>query len=111
MATFTYTPSFPASQMSKPRVNTIEFGDGYRQSVSYGLNPDLKAWTLVFDNRNDTERNNIIAFLEARKGSESFDWTDPFNNSLKWTCTEWNVDFTSSNKNSIRATFVQIAEP
>ena len=111
MATFTYTASFPATQRSAPRVRTVSFGDGYEQRLAYGENRDAKSWNLVFSNRTDTERNNIIAFLEARGGSESFDWTDPNGTAGKYKCSDWSVEMPSFNKNTVRATFDQVFEP
>jgi phage-related protein len=70
MATFTYTPSFTATEQSQPKVRSTQFGDGYSQRLRYGLNTDPKAWRLTFLNRVDTERENILAFLEARGGAE-----------------------------------------
>ena len=77
MATFSYTPSFDATEASKPRVVTFQAGDGYQQRVGFGLHRDGKEWQLQFLNRTDTERDNILAFLEARGTVESFDWTPP----------------------------------
>lgn len=111
MATFTYTPSFTATEQSQPRVRTVQFGDGYSQRLRYGLNTDPKIWRLIFSNRSDAERNNILAFLEARQGTQAFDWTSPRGNSGKYICTEWNMDMLNCNNNTIAATFVQVFEP
>ena len=77
MATFTYIPSFSATESSKPRVRTFKAGDGYEQRVRFGLRTDPKEWQLTFSERTDTEAGGILAFLEARGGAESFDWTPP----------------------------------
>ena len=111
MPTFSYTPSFPATERSTPTVRTVAFGDGYEQRLAYGLNRDAKTWNLSFNNRTDAERNNITAFLEARGGVESFDWTDPHGTAGKYKCSDWSVDMPSYNKNTIRATFDQVFEP
>ena len=111
MATFTYTPSFPATEQSEPKVNTVSFGDGYRQSIQFGLQRDPKNWVLTFSNRTDTERDNILAFLEARKGTESFDWTPPRGSAAKFICSKWSVQMPNYNKNTVRATFEEVFEP
>lgn len=77
MATFTFIPSFSATESSKPRVRTFKAGDGYEQRVRFGLRTDPKVWQLTFSERTDTEAGGILAFLEARGGAESFDWTPP----------------------------------
>ena len=111
MATFTYTASYSASESSKPRVSKVQFGDGYEQRLRYGLNVDPKSWQLTFTNRTNSEREQILGFLEARAGSESFDWTPPRGSAGKYVCSEWNMDMTNFNNNTISATFVQVFEP
>lgn len=111
MATFTYTPSFEATEASKPRVRTTQFGDGYRQSVRFGLNTNPKEWSLTFSNRTDTERDQILAFLDARGGVESFDWTPPRGTAGKYVCEEWQTTLSNCNNNQIRATFREVFEP
>ena len=78
MATFTYTPDFDASEEQRPVVRRVQFGDGYEQRLAYGLNTQPVSWRLTFRNRTNTERDNINTFLEARGGTESFDWTPPY---------------------------------
>jgi phage-related protein len=111
MATFTYTPSFEATESSKPRVRKAQFGDGYEQRLAYGLHTNPKEWSLVFSNRTDTERDNITAFLDARGGMESFDWTPPRGSAGKYVCEDWQVTLSNCNNNQIRATFREVFEP
>jgi len=111
MATFTYTPSFTADLQEQPQIRTVQFGDGYEQRLAYGLNTQPKAWSLQFNNRDDAERDNILAFLRARGGVESFDWTDPNSYAGKWVCSEWRTSQVSCNFNNITVTFRQVFEP
>lgn len=111
MATFSYTPSYTASEQSQPLVKRVQFGDGYEQRLKYGLHTDPKTWQLSFLNRNDAERDGILAFLEARAGSESFDWTPPRGTAGKYICSEWSMDMLNYNNNTIQAKFVQVFEP
>lgn len=111
MATFTYTPSFEATESSKPRVRKFQAGDGYEQRVRFGLHTDPKEWSLTFANRTDTERDAIAAFLEARNGVESFDWTPPRGTAGKYVCEEWQVTLSNCNNNQIQATFREVFEP
>ena len=110
MATFTFTPSFSADLQEKPTVQRIQFGDGYEQRVAFGINTQPKSWSLRFNNRTDTERDNILTFLRARGAVESFDWTDPNGYAAKWICEEWNTSQISCNFNEITATFRQVFE-
>lgn len=111
MSTFTYVPSFEATESSKPRVRRFQAGDGYEQRIRFGLNTDPKEWSLVFLNRTDTERDNIVGFLEARGGAESFDWTPPKGTAGKFVCDEWQTRLLNCNNNTIQATFRQVYEP
>jgi phage-related protein len=110
MATFTYTPSFSADLEERPIVQRIQFGDGYEQRVAFGINTQPKNWSLQFNNRTDTERDNILTFLRARGAVESFDWTDPNGYAGKWICSEWQTSQVSCNFNNITATFRQVFE-
>lgn len=111
MATFTYTPSFTASETSQPRVRRVQFGDGYEQRLRFGLHTDPKTWRLTFANRTDAERENILGFLEARNGVESFDWTPPRGTAGKYVCSEWSMEMLNCNNNTITAQFVEVFEP
>jgi phage-related protein len=111
MATFTYTPSFEATESSKPRVRRFQAGDGYEQRITFGLHADPKEWSLTFANRTDIERDNILTFLEARGGVESFDWTPPRGSAGKYVCSEWQATLSNCNNNQIQATFREVFEP
>ena len=108
MATFTYVPSFEATEASKPRVRKFQAGDGYEQRVRFCLNTNPKEWQLVFSNRTDAQRDLIVTFLDARGGVENFDWTPPRGPAGKFVCEEWQVTLSNCNNNQIRATFRQV---
>ena len=109
--TFNFTPDYGASKSSKPRVRAVEFGSGYSQRVTFGINQDPKVWTLSFENRSSTEANSIEDFLEARKGVESFNWSPPDDtDTYRWICREWQKTLPYSNLFTITATFEQVFE-
>ena len=111
MSTFTYTPSFEATEASRPRVTKIQYGDGYEMRAIFGLNADPKEWTLTFSERTDTERDEITSFLETAAGATSFDWTPPSGSAGKYVCEEWQVTLRSFNFNTIQAKFREVYEP
>jgi phage-related protein len=111
MAVFGFTPSFEATEASKPRARKFQAGDGYEQRIRFGLNTNPKEWSLVFSNRTDTERDTILAFLDARGGVDSFDWTPPRGTAGKYVCEDWQTTLSNCNNNQIRATFRQVFEP
>ena len=112
MAIFTFTPEFGATRESQPAVRQVKFGDGYEQRLAYGLNYNLKTWSLEFKNRTDSEANAIEAFLDTAAGVSSFDWTTPDGVAgLKWVCRSWSRRLDLNNLNTVTAKFEQVAEP
>lgn len=107
MATFTWIPQ-TASKTVEPRVRRAAFGDGYEQRVASGINTRPATWSLTFS-RIAADINAIEAFLIARNGTESFDWTDPDGTAIKATCAGWtrtpNAGMASG---MISATFKQV---
>ena len=104
MTTFPYIPSFPASESSEPRANRVEF-PSFEQRTTFGINPLQDTWDLNFTARTATERNNIYAFLDARRGTEPFQWTTPFNETGVFVCTSWNTSLDSCALNTLTAKF------
>lgn len=113
MATFpSFNPIYSASKNSEPRTRIVQFGDGYEQRLSYGLNQNPKQWQLTFD-VSDTDADTIEAFLNARAAdSASFDWTPPdTTTSYKWVCPSWNREMYTTERSRINVTFRQVFEP
>jgi len=111
MSTFTYTPSFTASESSQPRTHKFAAGDGFEQRIKFGLHTDPKEWDLQFNNRTDTERDAILSFLETQAGVTSFDWTTPRGIAGKYVCEQWSVEMVAYNFSNVRAKFRQVFEP
>lgn len=111
MATFpSYSPTYGASKRSKPTVRNVQFGDGFSQRLRYGLNTDLKTWSLKFE-VSEAEADQIESFLEARGGAESFNWAPPDDSTqYKWICQDWSKSIPYLNRATITATFQQVIE-
>ena len=90
MATFpSINPTYGASKRSRPTVRNVQFGDGYSSRLRFGLNTDLKTWSLKFE-VSETDADTIETFLEARGGAEQFDWSPPDETeTYKWICQDW----------------------
>lgn len=111
MATFTWTPSYPATSDEAPRVRVAKFADGgYEQRQADGINNNLQTWTLTFANRDASEAAAIRAFLVARGAVESFDWTDPDGNAGKYVCRKWSRALQVGTMRTITAVFEQVGE-
>lgn len=109
------SPSYTPELTQNTNVTTVSFGDGYQQRLHKGINVAPRRWTLVFKNRSNTDRNNILSFFQnaakGNNGKNSFDWTDPYGYSGKFICTQWRIKQPSFDNNTISTTFQQVFEP
>ena len=116
MATFpSITASYGAQKTSRPKVRTVQFGDGYEQRVMYGVPSHMspKEWSLTWQNITEANADTIETFLDARAADgASFDWTPPDEaTAYKWVCAEWSKTIPYNNRATITATFRQVFEP
>lgn len=109
MPTFNWTPDFEVTLTRAPRVRRAQFGDGYEQRVTDGLNADLGRYQLRFLTRTDSEAAAIDAFLATQGAAVAFDWTPHGGVAGKYVCREWSRRHTHHNNNAIEATFEQVA--
>jgi phage-related protein len=101
-------PTYGAQKTSQPKVRQVQFGDGYVQRLTFGLNQDPKVWNLTFE-VSETDADTIETFLEARGGSESFNWSPPDEtSSYKWICLNWSKTIPYLNRATIQATFQEV---
>ena len=107
---FIWVPNFGAQQTSRPKVRSIAFGDGYEQRLAYGLNTDLKTWNLKFEYITTAEKEQIIGFLEARQGTQNFNWLTLDGVVSSFVCQEWDATATHPNLWSINAVFREVVD-
>lgn len=86
--TFTWLPEFESQLSEEPKVNVTKFGDGYEQRVAVGINNRAQKWTLQFTMA-DPDLADIVTFIRARNGLESFYWTTPMGDSITVVCRSW----------------------
>lgn len=107
------TPDYGASRKSQPAVRKIQFGDGYEQRLTYGINQNPRVWDLTWTARSNADADAIETFFDNRAvDNASFDWT-PLDEatSYKWVVESWSRDFRYANVNTVTATFRQVFEP
>jgi phage-related protein len=109
-STFIWVPSYGAQETSKPTVRGMQFGDGYEQRISYGLNTDLKSWSVSFDNVTTAVKDQITGFLDARGGSQNFNWLTPNGAVGSFICQDWNSSAVAPDTWSITATFREVVD-
>jgi len=112
MSTFTWVSDVDPQGDENPRVNVVPLGDGYETRQVFGINNNLEKWSLKFTLIDKTEYDEIIAFLRARGGLESFDWTPPDSvTAIKVVCRSWSKSRQKANRYTISTVFEQVAEP
>ena len=114
MATFpSITPTYSGfSKRSAPRSRTIRFQDGFEHRIVFGLaqHQNPKVYNLSF-NVTETQSDEIETFLDARGGTESFDFTAPGEtSSQKFVCERWSKSIPYNNRAIIDATFREVFE-
>ena len=104
-------PQSPSAGMTdKPEFKILkaDFGDGYSQPTPDGLNHMRRVLTLKFEMLEPEEKDEIVDFLEARKGTEAFHYTLPGEPApTRYTCDEWEVTALGASMFNVAATFRQ----
>jgi len=113
MAVFpSIAPTYGVQKSSAPVTRKVQFGDGYEQRLTFGLNQNPKSFSLTFE-VSETDSDTIETFLDARAADNaSFDFTPPGEgSSSKFVCEQWAKSIPYLNRATIQATFRQVFEP
>ena len=111
MATFPdITPTYGLQKNSAPNVRIAQFGSGYSQRSTFGINQNPKVYSFTFQ-VSETDADTIEDFLDARGGTESFDFSPPKETGTqKYICRNWSKSIPYKNRATIQATFEQVFE-
>jgi len=66
------TPDKTMTKQSTPRVLVATFGDGYEQRIADGINTLNETYSLSFADRPKADIDDIVAFLDSKKGVAKF---------------------------------------
>ena len=113
MAAFptTVAADFGFKKISKPNIRITQFGSGYSQRSTFGINQNLKVFNFTFTNITETEADEIEDFLDLMAGVQSFTFTPPNeSSSSNFICKEWSKSNPFANRATITATFEEVAE-
>jgi phage-related protein len=112
---FFWKPSYNIEAISRPRIKINQFGNGYQQRISDGININLIEFNIIFENRSELETVSILHFLQQMDTKQSFIYNLPTiysksnsNLTTMFICPEWNVNFVSYNNYSIKANFIEV---
>ena len=76
-------PSYGSTTRTTLRTRTIQFGDGYDESVVWGLNPAGSTYSVQWENLPLASGRLLHGFWVARGGAP-FLWTPPMGEERKW---------------------------
>jgi len=107
---FFWVPDYGVSIGSEPKVEVIQFGDGYEQRATQNISADLIKLSLSFDNRDEREATAIAHFLHARGAKDSFAFTppSPYGSVKKFVCRNWDVTMTFNNNYGVKCDFEEV---
>jgi len=105
----TKTPIRATRNTVNTRVLEAQFGDGYTTRAGDGINTIVETWNVEWAALDSTSSAEIISFLEARGGYESFTWTPPGSSTQKkFICKQWSETHPGNSLKNISATFNQV---
>lgn len=107
---FFWKPSYNSSVIPKPRVKTVQFGDGYRMTSDDGINNVLLTLELIFDLRAESQARAILHFLNNMRGSKSFVFTppNPYNQNKLFLCQDFPSEYLFIDNFTIKCTFEEV---
>jgi phage-related protein len=110
----TVNPCDPLDDPHEPRVNKVQFGDGYSARSKDGINADAEKPTVRWEHLTQAEFSYIWDFMTARGGVESFTYTIPWlsagNTNRKYICPRFSRTKHSINDYDISCEWEEVFE-
>lgn len=106
--TFLWTMNMGASANTRHTVSNVQFGDGYAQRVSHGINNKRTDWRGTKTGDWQTVIKPIVAFLDEHKGVIPFVWTTPLGQVGRYVCGDYAVSQKKGNFWQISLTFEEV---
>lgn len=110
------TPDKNFVRQRKPKVRTTKFGDGYEQRKVIGINNFEETYTLSFNNRNETEIDDLNTFLAGLNGVDHLIFqiedtnVSPITIDLKVICESWDITTAHTGIRSLAGKFRRVYE-
>lgn len=97
-----WVPSYSSSIDFLEDSSEVNFGDGYKQHNSFGLNTNKHNYKLMFKNINDKMAKSLLVFFEYKQGVKPFYYRDnEILKKQKYTCKTWKHVFQQYNRNDV----------
>ncbi|MFJ2364793.1 phage tail protein [Pseudomonas sp. NPDC087697] len=110
LETFNWQIEKGAAGEIKQRVRTKQFGDGYGQTVSDGINNKMQSWPISHTG-GKARIKEIMAFLDRQQGAKAFLWTPPLGELGLYKCNGYQPTHKGGNAYTLTATFEQTFHP
>ena len=101
------------TRQSTPKIHTMDFGDGYTQRITDGINNLQQTMQVSFSTRPKAEIDDLVAFFESLGGVNKFEMTIDDTNgaeTIKVLCQQWSQTWAFDNFYSLSATFIRCYE-
>lgn len=98
------------------RVHVAQFGDGYEQRLTDGINTKQQTLSVSFSTRPKAEIDDLVAFFESLNGVSKFRFDLEDSNesssteSIFCVCDTWSQSWAYDNFYSLTATFRRVYE-
>ena len=107
LKTFTWKMNMGASASVHHNISKTQFGDGYAQRVSHGINNQRMDWSGSKTGDWQTVILPIKTFLDEHKGVIPFLWTNPHGQTKKYVCENYEISQKKGNFWEISLKFEQ----
>lgn len=107
LKTFEWQMNMGAAADVKHSVTKTQFGDGYAQRVSHGINNRTKDWSGSKTGDYATVIKPIMDFLDEHAGVKPFLWQNPHGETKKYICQDYEVSQRKGNFWQISLKFEQ----
>jgi phage-related protein len=100
-----------ATRTRTQRVLSAAYGDGYSHDVPDGINSQLDNWSIQWENMTASERDAVVAVLDAVGQTDILTWTPPGSSSekkFKVTNSGYTETFSAGNIYNISLTLRQV---
>ena len=108
LKTFNWQMNMGASADVRHHITKTQFGDGYTQRVSHGINNKRTDWSGSKTGDLNTVIKPIMAFLDEHQGVKPFLWTNPHGETAKYICQDYSVSQRKGNFWQISLKFEQV---
>lgn len=105
---FTWKMNMGVNASARHTVSKVQFGDGYAQRVSHGINSKRTNWSGTKTGDWQTVIKPIMAFLDEHKGVIPFTWTNPFGQNGRYVCQDYAISQKKGNFWQISLTFEEV---